>query len=116
MLLAAARRGMPVAESVVGSRRQRHGADVRLPALTPQASTAHGVAIGLQGLFNGLNCDVFVGAAIARPERCRTAGVTSGINLNHRFPRKTPHRTTTPPRLQSPRSSSSYRPFRFRIP
>jgi hemolysin activation/secretion protein len=39
----------------------------------------------VRGAWQGLNYDVFVGAPISKPEGYRTAGVTTGFNLNFSF-------------------------------
>ncbi|MDL9998619.1 ShlB/FhaC/HecB family hemolysin secretion/activation protein [Variovorax sp. J22P240] len=44
-----------------------------------------GGVIGLRGVFQGLNYDMFVGAPINKPEGFRTASVTAGFNLNFSF-------------------------------
>jgi hemolysin activation/secretion protein len=44
-----------------------------------------GGAIGLKGVLQGLNYDLFVGAPISRPTRYRTARVTGGVNFNYSF-------------------------------
>ena len=42
-------------------------------------------AIGVRGQFMGLNCDVFIGAPIRKPEGLRTARTTGGISFNYSF-------------------------------
>ncbi|WP_409171578.1 ShlB/FhaC/HecB family hemolysin secretion/activation protein [Variovorax sp. H27-G14] len=44
-----------------------------------------GAVIGVRGAWGGLNCDLFVGAPVSKPQGYRTAKVTAGFNLNFSF-------------------------------
>lgn len=44
-----------------------------------------GAVVGIRGVFQGLNYDVFVGAPISKPEGFRTAKVTAGFSLSYNF-------------------------------
>jgi len=44
-----------------------------------------GGVVGVRGAWKGLNYDAFIGAPISKPEGYRTAGITTGFNLNFSF-------------------------------
>jgi hemolysin activation/secretion protein len=44
-----------------------------------------GGVVGVRGAWGSLNCDLFAGAPISKPEGYRTSRVTTGFNLNYSF-------------------------------
>jgi hemolysin activation/secretion protein len=44
-----------------------------------------GGVVGVRGAWGGLNCDLFAGVPLSKPEGYRTSRVTTGLNLNFSF-------------------------------